>query len=774
VAPLRVRALMRASVRVNGTDALETDAANWKAERNTDVAALLRQGENEIEVRVENEKGPPALWLALELPGRTIATDSAWVAEWAGSAKRPAASASDPMFSPGIDPLGRIPSGPRGLALRWREALLGLGLSAGLAMLGIWLRRRNPGWPIWSERSPWPARLAAGAGAAAWAALFAHDAPWVPSTVGYDWSAHLDYVRHVLERGALPFAEEGWQMFQGPLYYLVAAATIWARGSPAVGPAEVAAVRAIGLVVGVAQIILVGANLRLLFPEQPRRQLLGVVFLVALPVMIYMHLVPGNEPLAAALVSGAFLVTLLRLRRTRPSLPLGALVGVLLGLATLTKVSAVLVAVPVLGALLARAFAGPGPSRRASLAETAMACAAFVATCGWEFARVWMRYGTPFVAGWGSRPGMGWWQDPGYRTLHDFLRFGRSLGDPAFAGYGGAWDGIYSTLWGDGMLSGGTDVFLLGPWWSPSGFSASLLLALVPTAAAVLGFGLVLRAWWRSPSAPEGMILSSAVVLLAALLEMAIRVPSVVSLKASYGMMGLVPLCAFVAVGFDEAMGGSGKRVVAVSAVFGAWAVVSFGTYWVDDSSFDTRLGMAVSKIEQGHLREGVRDLSLLAGGGPGAWPARAVLGQVQLDLGAPVEQISAVLGREGADPDPAVMDLLRSRLAARTGEPERALAGARRAVARAPDYLPAWTQLAELLTAADERQAAVEAWRQVLARDAFSVPAHESLAMLYGRLDDTVLSERHARYTRSLKAQGSSTKTSNRSNMSLPQPHGR
>jgi hypothetical protein len=115
--------------------------------------------------------------------------------------------------------------------------------------------------------------------------------------------------------------------------------------------------------------------------------------------------------------------------------------------------------------------------------------------CAWYFGRVWLRFGTPFVGGWDPHRGFAWWTDPGYRTLGDFLRFGRALTRPLYAGFNGFWDGLYATLWGDGLLAGRGEVHLIPHWWSISLMSAGILLALLPCLAVLAGWGATLGAW---------------------------------------------------------------------------------------------------------------------------------------------------------------------------------------------------------------------------------------------------------------------------------------
>ena len=127
--------------------------------------------------------------------------------------------------------------------------------------------------------------------------------------------------------------------------------------------------------------------------------------------------------------------------------------GVLLGLALLSKVTAVLLAPALLCAVVLRAGGSDRPLRRALRDAAVVAgCAALVA--GWYYARNWVLLGAPFLGTW--QPGVfaAWWQEPGYRSASQYLHFGEALAHPIYAAVVGLWDGLYSSLWLDSWLSG--------------------------------------------------------------------------------------------------------------------------------------------------------------------------------------------------------------------------------------------------------------------------------------------------------------------------------
>ena len=69
-ASLTVRAFTRCEVLINGERVrfTEQDPENWKLAKISAVTGQLRAGENQIEVVVYNDRGPPALWLSLHTP----------------------------------------------------------------------------------------------------------------------------------------------------------------------------------------------------------------------------------------------------------------------------------------------------------------------------------------------------------------------------------------------------------------------------------------------------------------------------------------------------------------------------------------------------------------------------------------------------------------------------------------------------------------------------------------------------------------------------------
>lgn len=745
-ATLEVRAFRGPNVALNGQLlTLSSTSGGWKDARRVDISRLLRTGENVVEVAVSNDVGPPALQLSLEGDGLALVSDTSWDASLAGATWCKAADATAPPPGRRFDPDGVVPA-PLAALLGQGGWLLALAALAGVAaILGLRVGPRIP------PTSPWPLLgVACGLGLI-WSALVIRSVDAVPIQLGFDAPQHLEYVDYVVQRHALPLADEGWQMFQPPLYYVLAAATLVAAGFDRVEPEAIGALRALGWAIGVVQILLMALVLRRMVPGRPGAQAGGLLVASLLPCALTLQLYPTNEGLLAALSTGALLATLVILQDGAARNGRFALVGLLLGLAMLAKFSALLLLPPVLGTLLLHARAEQGGERSRRLAGVGVTVAVALVICGWHYGRVWARFGTPFVGGWEARPGLGWWLDPGYRSVEHFLRFGRVLADPLFAGFGGFWDGIYSTMWGDGMLSGLASTSPVPPWWSVTPQSAGYLLALLPMGLALVGLAASVRSAVVGQGRAGALLPSLAALTLGAQLLMSLKVPAVAQDKASYGLLALVALGAFVARGL-EAASRVGRWLPAVAlAGLGVWAANGVAAFWPRPASPAARATRALERLGRGDMAAAEAELRAGLAAEPGSWPLRVALARVLLERDASPGEIGGLL--EGTPPEAgrAQRHLVLAYLADRWGDGAGARREAGRAVAADPDCAEALELLAGLQSAAGQVADAIATWREVLRLEPFSRTAHASLAHLYLRLGDQLAAATHQGYAERL-----------------------
>jgi hypothetical protein len=526
-ARLMVRALRDASVRVDARELLapRADLSAWREPRAVDLAPALPPGAHTLTLVVMDRDGPPAVWA--RAPDIGLATSAAWSSSCDGKTWAPARLASRPAAP---DWLADAPTPGQGL----RRALPWLLAAAALAwLLGL------------PESAPPGAAL--GALLAYWALLAALSLLRMPEGVGFDADAHVEYARLVLEKRALPLATQGWQAFQPPLYYLLGA--LLGAGDRAL--------RALNLLAGAGLVVAASRFLARALPGRRGPRAAGLLVAGLLPAALASSQLPGNEPLAALLTALTLCEALRWLEEGGGTARLGAVWGASL-LAKATP------------ALLAPALLLAAVRRRAALLRAAAAAAL---VCGWYYLWVWARLGAPFVGGWDPSRGHFWWQDPGCRSLADLSRFGAALRQPVYAGLAGFWDGLYSTLWADGWLSGMT-TWVSRPPWRYGALEAGAWLALLPSALILAGAA---RAARGALGAAGRLALSCGAVYLGALVWMFLRLPAYSAVKASY-LLGLSPALGLLAAGGLDALPKGRARRLA-GALLCAWALTAAAAY---------------------------------------------------------------------------------------------------------------------------------------------------------------------------------------------------
>jgi tetratricopeptide (TPR) repeat protein len=249
----------------------------------------------------------------------------------------------------------------------------------------------------------------------------------------------------------------------------------------------------------------------------------------------------------------------------------------------LAKMTALLLMPPLFVALAMKAISQRSPILT-WLRTIGLTVAVSLITCGWHYGRIWRHFGTPFIGNWDAVTGFSWWQDPGYRMAADYVRFGRTLADPFFSGLAGFWDGIYSTLWGDGLWGGLSDIASRTPW-SYDLVASGYLLAVVPSLLILTGAGVALVRVVRKGSAEWFVLLGFCAMVVCGVIFMTLKVPSYAQVKAFYGLSALVPLSCCAALGW-ETVRRSGKTLqIAVGGMVTLWALNSFTSLWIRDSA---------------------------------------------------------------------------------------------------------------------------------------------------------------------------------------------
>jgi len=731
-AELSLCAFTRCSLALNGVPVSLplVSQGNWKKPLTVEVSKLLKPGQNKIEITVYNESGPPALWLALRGKGLAIFSDAAWEASCAGAVWRHARLAREPA---GILKGSAIDGGERlssSLAAQWPALVWFAFISASLLAGGCWWFKRAKG-----SKQTYGSGMFADPAAAClvgiillWVLLFLHNADVMPRIIGFDTQGHLDYINYIQERGSLPLADEGITMYNPPLYYLMAATVLGACGLRTADFAGVVVLRYLALLIGIAQLLLVGRALRLVFPRQSGRQVIGLLLAGLLPAQLYLSHYITNEVLSGVLVTATLYACLRALQDEVPSPKRFATVGALMGLALLTKFTTVLVVPFVVGAIALRLFQTAPRDVRLWLRTTGVTVLTFVVVCGWHYARVWVHFGRPFVGNWEPGSGQFGWQDPGYRTGSYFLGFGESLGHPLFSGQASFADAIYSTWWGDGYCGGVSGLMLRSPW-NYELMTVGYLLALLPTLLIGVGALISLGRFIRNPTG-EGLLLNGlAWAFVAALFHMALKFPTYALIKAFYGLLIILPVCAFGALGWDFFARRRTILWLALSVAVGIWALGSFGSYWVARNSMQTHLLLGVDMAVDGKNEKAVQQLSAALAAAPTNTLAKSLLADAlnQLGQGTAAERLHKELCQE--HPDSAACQMEQALGLEKQGRLAEAAEHTRLAVNAAPDDLQTRQQLASRLMKLERAGEAVAACRDGLG----IAPADSELHLLLG-----------------------------------------
>lgn len=209
----------------------------------------------------------------------------------------------------------------------------------------------------------------------------------------YDYQGHSELIAWIVEHGRVPPIDATFEAFHPPLYY-AAAATLTALGVQAQD------LMWLSIGAGCVRLALIWAGLELFLPASRVARLSALGLAAIIPVSIHLEGMNYPEAMSGMWNAAALLVAPFVFRSSGKSrLRWAALLGVLLGLAMLTKISAtVLIASLGLAAVLEFLYSGvPWKTRSLRLLTWAGSITVCLAICGWYFARNVRDHGRPFV-----------------------------------------------------------------------------------------------------------------------------------------------------------------------------------------------------------------------------------------------------------------------------------------------------------------------------------------------------------------------------------------
>ena len=747
-AQLFIRAAKRFELKINGAAVPIEPNANWKKNSILDVSKFFHVGPNEIEVRVFNDDAPPALWLEITADSSTLRTNGQWEASLAGSAWRAAGLAEVPRLpGPGnslsggetiFDVLPKI----------WRTwIILGI-LSIVLTLAAYWFDRRdvNRDDVDLSRRAIF---VLIGVCVLACVILFWNNAKMLPFPCGYDFNDHVAYIKYIQERHALPLPNEGYEMFQPPLFYGLAAGLLSIFRLSTGDDAAVIVLRALTMIFGAANFIFVFLSARLLFPNRHSLQIVATLLAAFLPMQLYLSHYITNETLAGALASATIYLCLRILKSDHASVSEFVTLGAITGAAMLAKATSLLLIPPLIGALAVKLFQERAGASR-WFRTFGVTLGALVLVCGWHYLRIWLHFGTPIVGNWDAILGFPWWQDPGFHVAADYSRFGQSLVSPLFSSFNGFADGIYSTLWGDALGGGLSDMSSRTPWnyvLMIGGYRPALL----PTLLIITGLAVAIYQFVRRPSAEWFLLLGICAAVLVALIFMTLRVPSYAQVKAFYGLSVVVPLCAFAATGWNILQRTPRSLQLTLGALFVFWALNSYCSIWIRSS--------AAQHIYAGHRYiTGQNFLTARAEAEkaiksePSDATAQCFLAAVLYDSGDTAgarEQIERGLQLDPANAECQLQSAINS---IKRSELDDALSIAQRLTKSQPENARAWDIAFSCARQLQRTNEAIAIGRDALAIAPYNADLHYRLGLAGGQTADFVTAISHLAYSLSLQ----------------------
>ncbi len=544
-ARLHLRALGDAQVRLNGEPLWRSDPArSWKRQNEVDATPALRPGSNEIRVRVANPRGPALLQLRLaDGAGRVLLeTDASWQAVDSRGVAAATMRADDTRPHPESFFMSST-----GSVLVAKAPVLGLLFALGAA-LHLALRRTLP--RSAAARAP----LAVLVGVVAFHVLvYALRTSRLPVVMGFDVIGHLAYIDYLLAHRALPLATDGGSMYHPPLGHALIAGLVALTDVSRDAAAGRWLYRLPTFLAALGNVFAAWLTARRLFDDDPLRTSLAVAFAGLLPMNVYMGAYVSNEPIHSFFVSLALCIACgLLMRANTPPSRVAALTGSL-GLAILTKFTALL-AVPLSAAFVAaKVRLVDRASALRALATAGAMLAGVAALAGWVYVRNWQLFGRPVVGNWDVPGGVVWWEQPGYHTAAYYTSFGQALSYPFFSGYASFWDGLYSTFWGDGLVAGMARLSTRHDAWSYDFMTAGYWLAFPATVLLFAGFGRAVAFAFREDEIGRRLAMSLLVAFLYAaafaLLSITLRLPYYAQAKAFYVLSAIVPLSVVGALG---------------------------------------------------------------------------------------------------------------------------------------------------------------------------------------------------------------------------------
>jgi len=568
---LNLRAMKEATVYMDGSLIFRspTDRQRWKESYGIDLSPWMTSGGHELQIDVLNEKGHPAFIAYCQ--DLDIRTGSHWEASSDGSLWLPALPVDE------MPHLGFSRTFPRADRALYSLLPFFTPLFVLVFLLSYYTAKLCPDRLLKFYPSAAVVRYGL---LSVWLFMAINNFWKLPLEMGMDNKGHWQYIQYVEQFWRVPLATEGWQMFQPPLFHFLEA-FIYRLFIPIFNTDTVIRIlKLLPLLCGALQVEICYRVMRYAYPGKESLQIIGTLLGGALPMNLYIAQSLGNEPLAGVLTALIVLCAIKGIALdTMPVRENGLVMGFLLGMALLTKVTAVLIIPPVLclvTLIIFRKTPSPHDGIRVSVRFAMIMLGVALIVSGWYYLRNYMEMGRFFIGGWDSFRAINWWQDPGFRTPRQLCSFGEALSYPVFSSLHGFWDALYSSFWMDGFLSAYNR-----PPWNYRFMLSGAWLSLLPTGAMIVGGAVAIFS--RNDGSQRRMLrfaISTVLLYLVAIFYLFLTVPILSSAKASYAL-GLIPCFVLLAArGFEVLTGPRLARAI-VHGLLACWVAAAYAAYLV-------------------------------------------------------------------------------------------------------------------------------------------------------------------------------------------------
>ena len=540
---VKVTAMTQFIITVNGQfvgDSNNFKNQNWKNSIHFDIAPQLHQGENVVDVEVQNSMGFPSLLFQGNTgrQGHSLSSDLAWEVSYIDTkdwervriAGKPQKAKKTVVLS---------------LLLFFFISFIVLSLLP--ESLKGWLRLSK----IFQNQQTHRPRenkfpIESGIYLIFFFLILINilNAVKYPHGKGFDAHGHIEYIKYVALHWHPPLANQGWEMFQPPVFYFLAAVLYQFFGLFTSESVCFKAIQFFSAVSGTGIVVFVYLTLRKLYPQNLSVQLFSVSIGAFLPILLYMNPLVSNEILTGLMISIALYVLICYGFEEYLSLSKSFLLGLFVGIALLTKYTGVCIFLTSFMILLTRMFTNSSMWRKELLNIAIFIFTVFLVS-GWFYVRNFVIFDNTFIGNWDEVSGFHYEQPPGYRTLSFYTQFGSVFFEHPYANrFISFWDGIYATLWTDGhgyFVTQPDQIILM---------RLIIWLAVIPTTAILLGFFQSVKSILKSPYRnPNLAFVLLSLLTLTAIISFSIEVPYYSTIKAFFFLSLTIPISIFAGQG---------------------------------------------------------------------------------------------------------------------------------------------------------------------------------------------------------------------------------